>query len=199
MKTSTIVLSGIGVVVAIAALSVLSTANGLPSKDEDVKQKWAQVENQYQRRADLIPQLVSVVDASSNKEIKLVVETIKARSEGLKSQVNIDARDPNTQQQFLANQNALTTALANMKVVSERYPEFKASAQFGKLMTDIAGTENRITVARRDWTQAVQNFNSTIRTPFPGKIANAIMGFEPFPQFKADEGANKAPKIEFTK
>lgn len=190
---------GLGVLGAFVLFGVAPAAcsmNTIPGLDENVQQKWAQVESQYQRRADLIPSLVATVEGAANAETKLVVEAVKARAEGMKSQVNIDFKDPGQMEAFARNQNALTTALANMKMVVERYPNFKANANFMGLQTQLEGTENRIQVARRDYTVAVSNFNTYIRT-FPGIVGNMVVGVKPAQQYKADASAANAPKVSF--
>lgn len=174
----------LGFVLVGGVIPVGCTMNSIPAKDQKVITAWSQVENQYERRDQLIPQLYGVLEASSNAEIKLVVETIKARAEGLKSTVNIDVRDEQGMKNLAQHQNAMTTALANMKNVVERYPDFKANKQYTAVMSELAGTENRITVARRDYNDAVADLNTTIRT-YPGSVANLVIQEKPAMPFVA--------------
>lgn len=200
MKTGSVIgLSVLGGVLVLGVLPISCTANSLPAQNEKVKQAWGNVEVMYKRRAELIPQLVAVADTASNREIKLVVETIKARAEGLKTTINLDGTvKPGQEKAYLAQQNALSTALTNMKVVMERYPDPKFHAQFTALSKEIAGSQNRVSVAEADWTRAVQVFNSIILSPFPGGIANKLFySYSPYEQFKADPSMHKAPTVEF--
>jgi LemA protein len=201
MQTSNMIMLGaLGLATLFGPVAVGCTANTIPGKAEDVRRLWSNVESTYQSRNDKIPQLVAVVDGSSNREIQLVVETIKARAEGLKTTVNINPQNAEAMQKMLQNQNALTTALTNMKMVSERYPEFQASKQFTALMAEVSGMENRLRVARNDYNNGAANFNAYILTPYPGGMANNwFIGAKPFELFKADEGAKVAPKIDFNK
>lgn len=201
MNLSTgILLGSLGAAILFGPVAVGCTANGIPAAAENVRRSWANVESTYQSRNDKIPQLVAIADGSSNREIQFMVETIKARSEGLKSQVNINPQNSEAMQKMLQNQNALTTALTNMKMVVERYPEFKANKQFTALMDEVSGMENRLRVARNDYNNAAASFNATIATPYPGKMANDwFIGAKPFELFKAEEGAKTAPKINFGK
>lgn len=198
MKVSSMVGLGVAGVAGIGVLLSALSLNEIPTKDEIAKQKWSNLESAYQSRMDKIPQLVSVVQGSVNAETKMMVEVIKQRSEGLKSQVNVDIKDSSAVQKFSENQNALTTALANMKVVMERYPDPKFARNFVGLMSEVSGIENRIRVARNDYNAAATNLNIYIRT-FPGVVGNMMIGVKPAELFKADEGARKAPSIDFGK
>jgi LemA protein len=198
MKTGSMIALGcLGAAVLFGPVAVGCSANSIPSEQANVERLWANVESTYQSRNDKIPQLVAIVDGSSNREIQLVVETIKARAEGLKTTVNVNPQNSEAMQKMLQNQNAMTTALTNMKMVVERYPQFQASKQFTGLMTEVSGMENRLRVARNDYNDGASKFNAKIRTPYPGAIANSFVQAKPFELFKADEGAKVAPKINF--
>ncbi len=199
MKTSSIVgLAAAGAAgLFLVVLPVLSM-NSIPVKEVKVQTDWSNVESAYTRRNDLIPSLIGVVQSSANAEIKLVVDAMKARAEGLKSTVNVNVTDADAMAKFAQNQNALTTALTNMKMVVERYPEFKANRNFLQLQNQMEGTENRINVARRDYNLSVGDLNAYIRT-YPGVVANMVVGVKPAVPFAADGSkglgrAQEAPK-----
>ncbi|MCX2781962.1 LemA family protein [Microbulbifer thermotolerans] len=174
--------------------------NNIPTNDEQVKAAWAQVENQYQRRADLIPNLVKTVKAYAAHERETLEAVTEARAKVGAIQVDqnlID--DPAKLQQFEAAQAQLSSALARLMVVVERYPNLKADQNFLALQSQLEGTENRISVARRDYIQAVERYNREIRT-FPGRIWHTIL-YSDMPlreTFKATgEDVEKAPQVDF--
>jgi len=177
---------------------VKNTYNGMVTMEEDVNQKWAQVENVYQRRADLIPNLVEVVKgyASHERETLEAVTNARARVGG---QINVGPEVLNNPQafaQFQQAQGALTSALQRLMVVVERYPELKADQRFADLQVQLEGTENRISVERRRFNESVQAFNTAIRQ-FPANLVAGFFNFEQKVYFKADEGANKVPEVKF--
>lgn len=174
--------------------------NNIPSLDEQVKANWAQVENQYQRRSDLIPNLVSTVKGYAAHEQETLQAVVEARAKVGSMQVdNSIINDPKALQQFEAAQGQLTSALSRLMVVVERYPDLKANQNFLALQSQLEGTENRISVARRDFIQSVSAYNTEIRT-FPGRIWHSLL-YSDMPlreTYQAtSSGAEEAPKVEF--
>lgn len=184
----------------LAALSLTACGiNSVPTAEENAKAKWADVENQYQRRADLVPNLVSTVKAGAASEEKILTQVTEARAKA--TAINItteDLSDPETFEKFSQAQNQLTQALGQLRTVVEAYPQLQSQQNFTTLMSQLEGTENRISVARRDYNEAVREYNTTIRT-FPDSIgANLIHGAKPMVPFKAtSQGAEEAPKVDF--
>ncbi len=186
----------IGIVVLIA-IFIFSGVNTVPTLDEKVKASWVEVQNQYQRRMDLIPNLVHTVKGYANFEQKTLTDVINARASATKVTLTPEMlSDPQAVQKFEAAQGQLTSALSRLMVVSERHPDLKANQQFLSLQSQLEGTENRIAVARKDYIATVQEYNTTIRT-FPGVIWAKIYGVKPKEEFKADDGADKAPSVNF--
>ncbi|MGO1460733.1 MAG: LemA family protein [Oleiphilaceae bacterium] len=174
--------------------------NNIPTYDEKVKSAWSQVENQYQRRADLVPNLVETVKGFATQEKETLTAVIEARSKATSIQVDESIlNNPEKLQQFQQAQGELSSALSRLMAVSERYPDLKSNQNFLALQSQLEGTENRISVARRDFIQAVERYNTEIRT-FPGKIWHSILysDMERHENFKATtENADEAPKVEF--
>ena len=164
----------------------------------EVDKQWAQVQNVYQRRADLIPNLVATVSGAANFEKSTITEVTEARASV--GRVQIDASKAPTEaarlEEFQKAQGQLSTALSRLLVVAERYPELKATANFRDLQAQIEGTENRITVERQKFNDAVQRYNTAIRT-FPNVLLAGIFGYQQKPYFTAREGAETPPKVEF--
>ena len=184
------------VVIAIIALWGISSYNGLVSMDENVQNKWSTVETSYQRRSDLIPNLVSTVKGYATHERQTLESVMKARSEA--TQVKIDPSNC-TPEQLAAYQKAqgnVTSALGKLLMVTERYPDLKANENFLELQSQLEGTENRISVARKDFNDAAKDYNTAIRR-FPRNIIASVGGFEKRAYFQAEAGAEKAPKVEF--
>lgn len=174
--------------------------NNIPSYDENVKAAWAQVQNQYQRRADLIPNLVKTVKAYAAHERETLEAVTEARAKVSSMQVDSGIiNDPAKLQQFEAAQSQLSSALSRLMVVVERYPDLKANQNFLALQSQLEGTENRISVARRDYIAAVERYNREIRT-FPGRIWHSIL-YSDMPirdTFEAtSQDADKAPEVDF--
>ncbi|OLO04663.1 LemA family protein [Salinicola socius] len=174
--------------------------NNIPTLDEKVKSAWSQVENQYQRRADLVPNLVQTVKGFASQERETLTAVVEARAKATSIQVDADSlNDPQKLQQFQQAQSQLTGALSRLMAVSERYPDLKSNQNFLALQSQLEGTENRIAVARRDFIQAVEAYNTEIRT-FPGKIWHSVL-YSDMPireNFEATaEDADQAPKVEF--
>lgn len=168
--------------------------NNIPTLDEQVKASWGQVENQYQRRADLIPNLVATVKGYATHE----QETLKAVTDARARVGSLQVSDPSQLKAFEAAQDQLSSALSRLMVVVERYPDLKADQQFLTLQAQLEGTENRIAVARRDYIEAVRQFNTEIRT-FPGVIWSKLLysDLTAKPSFSAKPGADEAPKVSF--
>ncbi len=186
-------------VVALAASSLAGCGiNSVPTAEENVNAKWGDVESQYQRRADLVPNLVETAKAAAASETTILTNVTNARAAA--TSINIttdDLSDPATFERFQGAQNQLTQALGQLRTVVENYPQLQSQARFGQLMDELAGTENRINEARRDYNAAVQGYNTTIRT-FPDAIgAKIFYGAKPKLPFKADVGAASAPKVNF--
>lgn len=165
-------------------------------KDENVKAAWGAVQSQYQRRSDLIPNLVSTVKGAANFEKSTLTAVIEARAKATSIQVDPSKLTPESIQQFQAAQGQLGSALGKLLAVSEAYPDLKANANFQSLQTQLEGTENRINVSRLDFNTAVQDFNSTVRS-FPANLTAKMFGFTEKGYFAAEAGADKAPKVSF--
>jgi len=174
--------------------------NNIPTYDEKVKATWSQVENQYQRRADLVPNLVETVKGFAKQEKETLTAVIEARSKATSIQVDESIlNNPQKLKQFQQAQGELSSALSRLMAVSERYPDLKSNQNFLTLQSQLEGTENRIAVARRDFIQSVERYNTEIRT-FPGKIWHSILysDLERRENFEATvENADEAPKVEF--
>lgn len=196
MKTGWIVLIVLVALIGFSVMGIIGSYNSLVPKSEAVDQQWANVENVYQRRADLIPNLVNVVKGVANFEQNTLTAVIEARAKA--TQMTIDPKNltPEMLQKFQSNQSGLSQALGRLMVVVEKYPELKATANFTELQAQLEGTENRCTVERMRYNEVAQIYN-TSRRSFPTIIIANIFGFTDKPYFKADEGANKAPVVQF--
>ncbi|MCT7635361.1 LemA family protein [Aliarcobacter butzleri] len=186
------------ILLAIIYLTV-TNYNNIPKLDENVKEKWSQVQNQYKRRADLIPNLVETVKAYANHEKNTLVEVTEARSKVSQITLNENTlNNPELLQQFENAQSNLTSALSKLMVVVEKYPELKANENFLSLQSQLEGTENRISVARRDFIEAVKLYNLELRT-MPGKFVAAIAHPEAKIKetFSASPTEQDAPKVKF--
>lgn len=186
------------ILLAIIYLTV-TNYNNIPKLDENVKEKWSQVQNQYKRRADLIPNLVETVKAYANHEKSTLVEVTEARSKVSQITLNENTlNNPELLQQFENAQSNLTSALSKLMVVVEKYPELKANENFLSLQSQLEGTENRISVARRDFIEAVKLYNLELRT-MPGKLVAAIAHPEAKIKetFTANPTEQDAPKVKF--
>ena len=193
-----IVLLVIGGLIAVAALSAVGIYNGLVGTQQGVDAAWAQVLNQYQRRADLVPNLVKTVEGSANFEKATLENVVNARASV--GRMTIDASkspsDAATLQKFQEAQTQFSGALQRLLLVSENYPDLKASAGFRDLQAQLEGTENRIAVERGRFNEIVKDYNTGIRK-FPAVIFAGMLGFQSKPYFQADAGAEKAPDVKF--
>ncbi|WP_417661462.1 LemA family protein [Pseudomonas sp.] len=173
--------------------------NDMQRQDEAVKAAWSEVINQYQRRADLVPNLVNTVKGYAQHEEKVFVEVTNARAKVGSMQINTDSlNDPQKLQQFQAAQGELSSALSRLMVVSERYPELKADGLFQNLQAQLEGTENRVTVARNRYVQAVQQYNTLIRT-FPNNLTAMVLSYEVKPNFSVEneKEISTTPTVDF--
>ena len=194
MKKGTII--GIVVVVVCAVLYGVVTYNSMVSRDEAVTNAWAQVETQYQRRADLVPQLVNVVKGAADYERSTIESVIEARTKATSVQLSADDLTEENMAKFQRAQDQLGTALGRLISIREAYPELKANENFKELQAQLEGTENRIATARRDFNEVVKGYNSYIRH-FPANLFAGMFGFGQKAYFKAAEGSEKAPEVNF--
>lgn len=196
MKKKNLVIIIIVAVVAIMGLYALTTYNSLASKDEACLNQWSKVESQYQRRLDLIPNLVSTVKGYAKHEEETLIKVIEARNNA--TQVKFDANNLTQEQmdQFQQSQDALSSALKGLNVVIERYPDLKANQNFLQLQSQLEGTENRIAVERQRYSDMVNEYNTSIRR-FPKNMVASLLGFERKAYFEAQNGAENAPQVEF--
>ena len=185
-----------GAVILVLVLWGVGGYNGLVNMDEEVNNKWANVETQYQRRSDLIPNLVSTVKGYAQHESKTLEAVMAARSQA--TQVKIDPSNCTPQQlaQYQRAQGDVTSALGKLLAITENYPDLKANQNFLELQSQLEGTENRINVARKDFNDAAKEYNVAIRR-FPKSIIASVCGFDKKAYFEAEAGAEKAPKVEF--
>jgi LemA protein len=193
MKKSTI---GLIAVIAVIAIWLVSVYNGMVGLDEGVNTAWANVETQYQRRADLIPNLVNTVKGYAEHERETFEAVVNARSKATSITIDPSNVTPEKLQEFQQAQGELASALGRLIAISENYPDLKASEQFKELQAQLEGTENRINVARTNFNKEAQKYNTTIRT-FPRNLFAGILGFTQRAYFEADAGASQAPKVEF--
>lgn len=185
-------------IVAIFAVLSLSSCgyNSMVKLDEQVTSQWAQVENVYQRRADLIPNLVASVKGAANFEKETLTQVIEARAKATSVNVDPTKLTPESIAQFQAAQGQLSQSLGRLLATVEAYPELKANQNFLELQAQLEGSENRITVERQKFNTVTQEYNSTIRT-FPNNLTAGMFGFKAKGYFQAEAGANKAPKVAF--
>ncbi len=189
------------VVMAVVVASVpsvgiygIATYNRMTRLNEDAAERWSQVENQYQRRLDLIPNIARTVNRYMKHEQGTLEGVIKARAEATKVTLKADQLTPETLQKFQQAQDGLSGALSRLMVTVEKYPDLKAVGPVQDMMTQIEGTENRIAVSRKDYNTTANEFNKTIKV-FPANIVAMVFNFQPKPLFKAQEGAEKAPEV----
>lgn len=176
--------------------SIKGTYNGMVSINEDVSTSWSQVVTDYQRRMDLIPNLVNTVKGYADFEQKTLVDVIQARANATSVNLNVDKMDASTMQKIEETQGALTSSLSRLLVTIEKYPDLKANQNFRDLQAQLEGTENRIANARRKFNETTKSYNVYIKS-FPKNIYANIFGFEQKPYFEASAGAEKAPEVKF--
>ena len=193
MKKSTIILL---VVLGVILVWGVTSYNGLVRADENVSTAWSNVENQYQRRADLIPNLVNTVKGYAAHEQETLDAVVSARTRATQVVVDAEEMTPEKLQQFQKAQGEVGTALGRLLAITEAYPDLKANQNFLELQAQLEGTENRISVERRNFNDAARRFNTSIRT-FPRNLIAGMCGFEKRPYFEAEESAAKAPEVKF--
>jgi LemA protein len=185
------------IALGLLAFFIVSSINKIPTLDEKVKASWSQVENQYQRRMDLIPNLVNTVKGYVKHESNTLQAVVEARANATKITIQSeDLNNPEAIARFEKAQGALSSALSRLLAVAENYPNLKANQSFIALQSQLEGTENRIAVARKDYIESVQQYNTTIRT-FPGMLWARIYGAQEKLNFSAANGAEKVPELLF--
>ncbi|MEN9744860.1 MAG: LemA family protein [Bacteroidota bacterium] len=196
MSTRNIVLISIVAFILLLGGCGCSGYNGLVQKDQNVKSKWANVESDYQRRADLIPNLVNTVKGAANFEQETITAVIEARSKATQTTVNANDLSPEKIAEFQKAQGQLSGAIGRLLVSVERYPELKATEAFRDLQAQLEGTENRIKVSRNDFNAAVQDYNTSVKK-FPMVLFSGLFGFNEKGYFTAEAGSEKAPTVDF--
>ena len=187
----------VGILVILALWAVMKY-NALVPMDQQVKSSWSQVENQYQRRSDLIPNLVNVVKGYASHEKETLEGVITARSKATSTTIDANNLYEAALQRFQQSQDALSSALSRLMVVVEKYPDLKANEQFQNLAVQLEGTENRIATARRDFNETAKTYN-TARQTFPTVLIAGLLGFKERPYFTAQAGSEIAPTVDFSK
>ena len=183
-------------VVAVIVIWAVSMYNGLVTMDESVNSQWANVETQYQRRADLIPNLVNTVKGYASHEKETLEGVVEARSKATQMQVNANDLTPEKLAEYQKAQGAVTSALGKLLAITENYPDLKANQNFLELQAQLEGTENRINVARTNFNNAAQAYNTAIRR-FPKSLFASMFGFDKHAYFEAAEGTETAPTVSF--
>lgn len=184
------------VVVGLSFLTSCSTYNGMVAKRVATEEAWGNVEATYQRRADLIPNMVATVKGYATHEKETLEGIVEARANATKPVIDASNITEENLAQFQKAQSEISSTIGRLLAIAENYPDLKASSQFTQLQDELAGTENRINVARRDFNEVVRDYNTEIQS-FPQLIIAKMFGFEPKVMFKAEEGSEKAPKVEF--
>ena len=196
MKRSWSIIAIIAAVVVLFGLLLAGSYNGLVSSRETVRGSINNLQSQYQRRADLVPNLVNTVKGSANFEQETLQKVIDARAKATQVTIDPSKATPEQLQQYQAAQGELSQALGRLIAVAENYPDLKSTSAFQDLMTQLEGTENRIQVARADYGKTAQAYNAKIQR-FPTNISAGLFGFEQFPYFAADQNAQTAPTVDF--
>jgi LemA protein len=196
MKKSFIVIGVIILVVIVIYRFFGGTYNNMVSREENVKGKWAQVENQYQQRLDLIPNIVNTVKGAADFEKGTLTAVVEARASATQVKVDPDKLTPENIQKFQEAQGQLSTALGRLLMITENYPNLKANQNFLELQATLEGTERRIAVARKDFNESAQDFNTYIRS-FPQTFLAGMFGFTAKGYFQSEKGAEKAPEVKF--
>ena len=196
MKKGTIIIFTVIAFIAAVVLWGMSVYNGLVSVEESVNKQWANVESQYQRRADLIPNLVATVKGYASHESQTLENVVAARARATQVTVDAESLTPEKLQAYQAAQGELTSALGRLLLITENYPDLKANQNFQELQAQLEGTENRIQVERSRYNEVAQTYNTTVRR-FPRNVIASLFGFDKKPYFEADKEAKQAPKVEF--
>lgn len=196
MNRGTIILLAVVAAIVLLFMSGCGSYNNMVTKQEGVSGAWSNVENVYQRRADLIPNLVSTVKGVANFEQKTLTDVIEARSKATSMKVDASKLSPEQIEKFQASQGELSQALGRLMMITENYPQLRATESFKELQAQLEGTENRITTERQKFNEIVKDYNSYIRK-FPQVLFAGILGFDKKGYFEADKGAEKAPEVKF--
>ncbi|MFY8020264.1 MAG: LemA family protein [Bacteroidia bacterium] len=196
MNKGTIILLAIVAAVVLLLMSGCGSYNSMVTKQEGTTKAWANVQSAYQRRLDLIPNLVATVKGAANFEQQTLTAVIEARAKATQITVDPEKLTPESLKKFQSSQGELSQALGRLMMVSEQYPQLKATENFSELQSQIEGTENRIKVERDNFNTAVNDYNSYIRK-FPQVLFAGMLGFDKKGYFEADAAAEKAPKVEF--
>lgn len=186
----------IGGVILLIAVGLISGYNSLVSQREGVNRSLANVQTQYQRRADLVPNLVNTVKGAANFEQDTLTEVTEARARATSVQIDPSQATPQQLQQYQQSQGELSQALGRLLAVTEAYPQLTATENFRDLQSQLEGTENRITVARKDYNDTSAAYNARVQQ-FPTNVTAGLFGFKPFPYFEAEAGAESAPDVNF--
>ncbi len=196
MKKNTIILISVVAVIVLAFLWGMSGYNGLVSSQENVNSQWANVESQYQRRSDLIPNLVATVKGYASHESSTLEGVVAARAKA--TQITVDPANLTSEklQEYQAAQGQVSSALGKLLMITENYPDLKANQNFLELQAQLEGTENRISVERTRFNETAQSYNKSIRS-FPTNILAGMFGFDKKPYFEAEKGSEKAPEVKF--
>ena len=196
MKKSWIIIIAVVVGIFFIGSYFVGKYNSMVVGNEVVNEKWAQVENVYQRRADLIPNLVATVKGYAAHEKEALIGVVEARAKATSTTINADNMNPAALQKFQSAQSGLSSALSKLMVVVEKYPDLKANQNFLELQAQLEGTENRIAVERKRFNEAARDYNLSIRV-FPNNLMAGMYGFEKKAYFEAEEASKTAPKVEF--
>ncbi len=184
------------IIIGVVVLWIIGSYNGMVNKDQAANEAWANVESAYQRRMDLIPNLVNTVKGYANFEQETLTKVVEARASATQVKIDPSNLTPEKLQEFQAAQSGVSSALSRLLVVSENYPDLKANQNFLDLQAQLEGTENRINVARNRFNETVRAYNTSIKG-FPGVLMAGIFGFQAKGFFEAQEGAEKAPEVKF--
>ena len=184
----------IGGVLLLLVMMIAGSYNGMVSSRESVNTAWSKVESQYQRRSDLIPNLVNTVKGAANFEQETLTKVVEARAKA--TQIKVDANNPDDIAKFQQAQSEVSSSLSRLLAVAENYPQLKATENFKDLQSQLEGTENRIAVARNDFNDAARSYNTKIKS-FPANLLAGMFGFKERPYFEADADAKKAPSVNF--
>lgn len=196
MKKSWIILGVVGLLILFMVFSIMGSYNNMVTKDEAVTGAWSQVENVYQRRADLIPNLVNTVKGYASHERETLEGVVNARAKATSTTIDASKLNAESIKQFTAAQDGLSSALSKLMVVVEKYPDLKANQNFLELQAQLEGTENRITVERQKFNETAKDYNTYVRK-FPRNIYAGMFGFEKKDYFESTAGAEVAPTVEF--
>ena len=196
MKNKWVIPGVIGVVVLLVVVAVVGGYNGLVGKREATDQAFSNIQSQYQRRADLVPNLVKTVQGAADFEKSTITDVTNARAKATSMNIDPSKATPEQLQQYQNAQGELSQALGRLLVVTENYPQLKATEAFRDLQSQLEGTENRIAVARNDYNNVARTYNTSIQT-FPTSLTAGLFGFDKKAYFEADKGAEKAPQVDF--